>query len=114
MGRRAEARDEYQEILQIDPINAQAMRGLAQLEDWDGRHLVAQALLRRRLQQEPSDMDARRMLAQSLVWSGRPDVAIGQLELALNTRSELRLARAPSAPRDGRVAATEPSREFPK
>lgn len=114
MGRRAEARDEYQEVLQIDPINAQAMRGLAQLEDWDGRHLVAQALLRRRLQQEPSDMDARRMLAQSLVWSGRPDVAIGQLELALNTRSELRLARAPSAPRDSRIAATEPSREFPK
>ena len=114
MGRRDDARGEFQKVLLTDPANAAATRGLAQVEDWDGRHGAAQVLLRRRLQQDPNDMDARRMLAQSLVWSGRPDVAIGELELALNAKSELRFAQGGYVPRDNRLAASETSREFPK
>ena len=73
-------------MLLQDPANPEGQRGLAQVEDWQGHHRIAQAILEARLKADPADQEARQLLAQCQVWLGRPDKAIRVLQLGQEAR----------------------------
>ena len=98
LGQQSDAESAYQQVLTRAPHNPEAQRGLAQVQDWQGHHRLAQATLALRLSDDPNDLEARRLLAQSYYSMGRPDKAVDELKLALGPTGALADATGSGGP----------------
>jgi serine/threonine protein kinase/tetratricopeptide (TPR) repeat protein len=82
-GRRAQAAEEAQRALELDPLSHAIVSWAGRIRelswDWEG----AAELYRRAIEIEPSDLTPRLALADLLAMLGRPDEAIHEIEHAL-------------------------------
>jgi len=82
-----EAQDVFREAIQRDPLNSQALLGLARSQHFDYSP-EAQETVRRSLEINPNLVPARVFLARLLLESEQYDEAISEVELALAINAE--------------------------
>ena len=89
LGQLAQAEARWRQALASDPVNPQALAGMAGLQFEQGRHLEARAFAERWLAVAPNDQEALRLAAQI-------ESALGD-----NVAAERYLSRLQSIPRSG-------------
>jgi hypothetical protein len=101
-------------VLEIEPGNADAMRGLARVAGWSGRLVTAERRWREVIARNPNDAAAWVGLSQTLRWQGRSALALDAARRAVavaptdrDAREALRWARQAVAPRAGATYVTE-------
>jgi tetratricopeptide (TPR) repeat protein len=105
-GRHAQAEGAYRTLLEADPSDAEALRGLARVTTWRGDLGAGEGLWRSAVAADPENADARIGLSQVLRWSGRHRAALEEARAAVRARpgdrdalEQLAWAEAAFAPR---------------
>ncbi len=70
-GKRTEAAQAFQDLLAVDPAQAEARLGLALSYAYGGAQDTARAVYQSILRQKPNDLEALRGVARTYAWSGR-------------------------------------------
>lgn len=79
----AEAEAVFAQLLQKNPADFAALRELATVQGWQGRHADAAATWRLAVAAQPEAADARIGLARVLYWSEQREAALNELEPVL-------------------------------
>ncbi len=104
-GRPAEARAEYDRLLQANPDDVAALTGLGVLQAQGGGLADAERTLRRALQVEPGALDARFDLAEVLARQGRAPEAAAEYR---------QISESPEAPPRARERAKQSLAGLPR